>query len=83
MTPADLDAPILEGLDKVDALTPGAGFAELLAGARSSASGVDAFARGQLGWHFAPNGSAFAFGEASTGPSGPAWQTGVGARVTF
>jgi hypothetical protein len=80
---APLDAPVVAGLDKVDALKPGAGYAELLAGARSAPSGFEAFARGELGWKFAPQGSAFAFGEATASPSGPSWQAGVGARVSW
>jgi hypothetical protein len=81
---AALDAPIREGLTKVDALKPGSGFLDLTAGARGDASGVAAFARGEAGWHFAPSGSAFAFGEALLGPgAGPSWQAGVGVRATW
>jgi hypothetical protein len=72
------------GLDRVEALAPGAGFAEVLAGARSTpGAGLEAYARGEVGWHFMPNGSAFAFGEAALGTAGPSWQAGVGARVTW
>jgi hypothetical protein len=84
VTPADLDVPIRAGLDKVDALKPGAGFAEVLAGARGGSSGLEGFARAEAGWHFMPQGSAFGFGEASISPTtGAAWQAGVGARFTW
>lgn len=65
-------------------MAPGSWFAEMLAGARMDRAGLVAFARGELGWHFAQAGSAFAFGEATlaTG-TGPAWQAGVGMRVTW
>lgn len=69
---------------KVDRLEPGSGYAELLAGGRSVPGGVEAYARGELGWKFAPNGSAFAFGEAAVNPGvAPAWQAGAGVRVTW
>lgn len=82
--PAALDAPIREGLAKVDALKPRAGFAELTAGARSAPGGLEGFARGELGWKFAPRGSLFGFGEAAVSPGvGPSWQAGVGLRATW
>jgi hypothetical protein len=81
--PAALDAPIREGLDKVDLLKPGEGFLDLTAGARGNGSGWAGFARGEAGWKFAPAGSAFAFGEAEYGDAGPAWQAGIGVRATW
>lgn len=84
MSAPSLDAPVRAGLDKVDALKPGSGFAELLAGARSSPTGFEGFARTEAGWKFTPNGSAFAFGEAALNPqTGAAWQAGVGARFSW
>lgn len=67
----------------MSALTPGSGFAEVLAGARMDRAGLAAFARGELGWHFAPAGSAFAFGDATLATTGQAWQAGIGARITW
>lgn len=65
-------------------LVPGQGFAEVLAGARGVGATVEAYARGELGVKFAPNGSAFAFGEATIAPGlAPAWQAGIGARVAW
>lgn len=84
MSAPALDAPVREGLAKVDQLQPGSGYAELIAGARGTAAGVTAYARGEVGWKFAPAGSAFAFGEAAIAPGlGPTWQAGVGARVSW
>lgn len=80
---APLDAPVRAGLDAVERLSPGGGFAELLAGARGGPAGVEAFARGEAGWHLSPNASAFAFGEATLNGTGPAWQTGIGARFAW
>ena len=81
---APLDAPVRAGLDAVERLKPGSGYAELLAGARGGpAAGLEAFARAEAGWHLAPNAAAFAFGEAKLNSAGPAWQAGVGARVTW
>jgi hypothetical protein len=42
-----------------------------------------AFARGEVGVKFAPQGSAFAFGEALLGRQGPSWQAGLGAKWVF
>jgi hypothetical protein len=68
----------------VDALKPGSGFAELLAGARSVPGGLEGFARAELGVKFAPNGSAFAFADAAIAPGlVPSWQAGVGLRATW
>lgn len=84
MSAPALDAPVREGLAKVDKLQPGSGYAELLAGARGDASGVTAYTRGEVGWKFAPTGSAFGFGEAAIAPGlGPTWQAGVGVRATW
>jgi hypothetical protein len=80
---APLDAPVRAGLAAVEALQPGHGFAELLAGARGDGSETAAFARGEVGVKFAPQGSAFAFGEALLGRQGPSWQAGVGAKWVF
>lgn len=81
MTP--LDAPVRAGLAAVERLQPGSGFVELMAGARGGPSGLEAFARGELGLKFSPGGSAFAFGEATLDRQGPTWQTGIGARLTW
>jgi hypothetical protein len=32
---------------------------------------------------FSPQGSAFAFADGSIGEQGPAWQAGLGLRMTF
>lgn len=65
-------------------MKPGAGFAELLVGGHGSSSGFEGFARGELGWHFAPTASAFAFGEAALTPGlTPSWQLGAGVRATW
>lgn len=81
---APLDAPIRAGLLSVDALTPGHGFFDVTAGARGTLDAVEAFARGEVGWRFAPQGSAFAFGEATLSHDlGAQWQAGVGARMTW
>jgi hypothetical protein len=72
------------GLDRVDALTPGQGFAEVTAGARGLGREVVGFARGEVGWKPAVNSALFAFGEASFGTQlQPAWMAGIGARVTW
>lgn len=79
-----LDAPIRDGLAKVDKLAPGSGFAELVAGARSAPGGFEGYARAEAGWKFAPTGSLYGFGEASVMPGlAPSWQAGLGARVTW
>lgn len=86
------DVPVREaigaGLDRVDALKPGRGFAELTAGARGESASVVGFARGELGARLSVGASLFAFGEATVGGSmdlqlTPAWQAGVGFRSTW
>jgi hypothetical protein len=75
---------VREGLTRVEALKPGSGFAELLAGARGNGAGVAAFARGELGWRLTPSASLFGFGDAAVAPgTGPEWQAGVGFRATW
>lgn len=68
----------------MERLTPGSGYAELLAGARSAAGGLEAYGRAEAGWRPTENASLFGFGEAAISPGlGPSWQAGVGARVTW
>jgi len=62
----------------------GSGFVDFAAGARGVGGAFEGFARGEAGWHFAPQGSAFAFGEAAVAPGSPVtWQAGVGLRARF
>lgn len=86
------DAPVREaigaGLDRVDTLKPGSGFAELTAGARGEGTSVVGFARGELGARLTPGASLFAFGEATMGGElgrslTPGWQAGVGFRGSW
>jgi hypothetical protein len=62
----------------------GAGFLDAAAGFRGIGREVEGFARAEAGWHFAPQGSAFGFGEAALRPGAPvSWQAGVGLRVNW
>ena len=62
----------------------GHGFVDAFAGLRGIGSELEGFARAEVGWHFAPQGSAFAFGEAALKPgSAVNWQVGTGVRVNF
>lgn len=79
---------VASGLNKVDLLPSGSGYAEVTAGARGEGRNVVGYARGELGWKPSGNVSLFGFGEASVGGSlggslTPAWMAGVGARVTW
>lgn len=61
-------------------LVPGTGFAELTAGVDKPWAGdLNAFVRGELGWHPKDNLEAFAFGQADLHGA----QAGIGARVSF
>lgn len=71
---------MLAGLDRAGLLPTGTGYAELTAGVAKPWQGdLDAYVRGELGWHPTDSLSAFAFAEG--GLRGV--QAGVGARVTF
>lgn len=76
------------GLDRVDALRPGQGYAELTAGARGEGASIVGFVRGEVGARVTPGLSLFGFGEATLGgqlggPLTPGWMAGIGARVTW
>lgn len=82
------DRPVREeiraGLDRVDALKPSQGFAEVTAGVRGDWSGgLVGFARGEVGWKPSANTAIFGFGEATGGGATPGWMAGLGARVTW
>lgn len=76
------------GLDKVDLLPAGAGYAELTAGARGEGASVVGYVRGELGWRPTGHVSLFGFGEAHVSGTGlermtPGWMAGIGARVSW
>lgn len=74
----------MSGLDRVDALKPGQGYAEFLAGVRGAGRDVVGFARGELGARLTPALSLFGFGEVTVGTQAPpAWMAGIGGRVTW
>lgn len=53
-------------------------------GLRGLGTDFAAYVRGELGYRPAANVALFAFGEAATATGfTPAWQSGVGARVTW
>lgn len=68
------------GLDRVGALLPGTGFAELAAGvSHDFQKGLDAFVRGEIGFKPRENVDLFGFAQADR----VGVQAGVGARVTW
>jgi hypothetical protein len=76
------------GLEHVDALKPGQGFAVITAGARGEGASIVGFARGEVGARLTPGLSLFGFGEATLAgqlgaPITPWWQAGVGLRATW
>jgi len=76
------------GLDRVEALKPDHGFAEVTAGARGEGASVVGYVRGELGAKLTPRVSLFGFGEATLGSSigrglTHGWMVGVGGRVTW
>lgn len=75
---------IRAGLERVEALKPGQGFAEATAGVRGDWSGgLVAFARGEVGFKPTSATALFGFAEATAGGATPGWMAGVGARVTW
>ncbi len=77
---APVKAEVLTGLDRVAALIPHTGFAELTAGVRVPfGAQPDAFVRGELGWKPEESISLFGFAEAKLRE----FTAGVGARKTF
>ncbi len=71
---------MLSGLDRVQQLTAGTGFVNLDAGVIAPFNGqLDAFARGEVGFHPTDSTSIFGFAEATLKQV----QAGIGARLTF
>lgn len=72
------------GLDRVEALRPGHGFAEASAGVRGDGGGLVGFARGEVGARVDERLAVFAFAEAVMRPTLTSdWMAGVGARLTW
>ena len=71
---------VRSGLDRARLLPVGTGYAELTAGlAQSWGGGLDAYVRGELGWHPADGLTAFGFAQADR----VGVQAGLGARINF
>lgn len=81
-------AEVRQGLDRVDLLPVGRGYAELSAGVRGTPGGdVLGYARGEVGYRPTSALSLFGFGEADVTLGGrllpPSWMAGIGARYSF
>lgn len=81
-------AEVRQGLDRVDLLPVGRGYAELTAGVRGLPEGdVLGYARGELGYRPTSALSVFGFAEADLTLGGrlqpPGWMAGVGLRYSF
>ncbi len=71
---------MLSGLDRVDQLVPGHGFANLTAGVNDVfGGGLGAFVEGEVGWKPRENVDLFGFAKADL----VGVQAGIGARVSF
>lgn len=71
---------MLSGLDRVDLLPTGHGFANLTAGVNDAfGGGLGAFVEGEVGWKPRDNVDLFAFGKATL----VGVQAGIGGRITF
>ena len=72
------------GLDSVDKLAPGTGYALVMGGLRGIGPDFAAMVRGELGARVGTHVSVFGYGEADVAlHQPPAWQAGLGARVTW
>lgn len=77
---APVKVEVLTGLDRVAALMPHTGFAELTAGVLAPfGSRPDAFARAEVGFHPSEAISLFGFAEAKLRQ----FTAGIGGRMTF
>lgn len=67
-------------MDRAESLKVGTGYAEVTAGfVKPWESGLNAYVRGEVGWHPAANVGLFGFAEANMDGA----QAGIGARITF
>ena len=72
------------GLDHVAKLAPGTGYAEVTGGLRGLGPDFAAYVRSELGARVGTNVAVFGYGEADFAlHQPPAWQAGLGARVTW
>jgi hypothetical protein len=72
------------GLDRVDGMAPGTGYALVTGGLRGIGPDFAAMVRGELGARVGTRVSVFGYGEADFAlHQPPAWQAGLGARVTW